>query len=247
MTVANVPELRRMPDGFLERGAQVTRLEAFVDAAFAFAVTLLVISLDAIPGSIPALLEAMKGVPAFAASFAQIAFFWHAHAGWSKRYGLDDAASTWLSLALVFLVLVYVYPLKIVYGALFYWLSAGWFPSPVPFAHLGDLVAMFTVYGIAFATLSGCMLALYAHAWRHRDALRLEAAEAMQTRSAIAAWSWRAVVALLSLLAAALLARSRQVPVWMAGAPGMVYVLMPLSRAFAGFFGRGAHTGGART
>ena len=39
----------------------MTRLEAFVDAAFAFAVTLLVISLDAIPNSIPALLEAMKG------------------------------------------------------------------------------------------------------------------------------------------------------------------------------------------
>ena len=65
--MTGVSELRRMPDGFLERGAQVTRLEAFVDAAFAFAVTLLVISLDAIPDSIPALMVAMKGVPAFAA------------------------------------------------------------------------------------------------------------------------------------------------------------------------------------
>ena len=37
--MSDLPSLRRMPDGFLERGEQVTRLEAFVDAAFAFAVT----------------------------------------------------------------------------------------------------------------------------------------------------------------------------------------------------------------
>jgi uncharacterized membrane protein len=241
--MTGVSELRRMPDGFLERGAQVTRLEAFVDAAFAFAVTLLVISLDAIPDSIPALMEAMKGVPAFAASFAQIAFFWHAHAGWSKRYGLDDAASTWLSLAMVFLVLVYVYPLKIVYGALFFWLSAGWFRAPVPFGSLGDLAAMFAVYGIAFATLSACMLALYAHAWRRRDALGLDAAEAAMTRRNAAAWCWRVIVALLSLLAAWVLSRSARVPIWLTGAPGMAYLLMPLSRVFASAFERRARAG----
>ena len=95
------PSLRRMPDGFLERGEHVTRLEAFVDAAFAFAVTLLVISLDAIPDSTPALIEALKGIPAFAASFAQIAFFWYSHASWSRRYGMNDGAGVWLSLLLI--------------------------------------------------------------------------------------------------------------------------------------------------
>ena len=79
---------RRLPDGFLERGSEVTRLEAFVDATFAFAVTLLVISLESIPDSIPGMLQALKGVPAFAASFAQIMLFWSAHATWSRRFGL---------------------------------------------------------------------------------------------------------------------------------------------------------------
>ena len=109
--------LRRDAAGFRLRGEQVTRLEAFVDAAFAFAVTLLVISLDAIPDNIPALVEAMKGIPAFAASFAQIALFWYAHATWSKRYGLDDRAGVLLSLLLVFLVLVFCTPTSFV-GAL---------------------------------------------------------------------------------------------------------------------------------
>ena len=241
--MTEISKLRRMPDGFWERGVQVTRLEAFVDAAFAFAVTLLVISLDAIPNSIPALLEAMKGVPAFAASFAQVAFFWHAHAGWSKRYGLDDGPSTLLSLLLVFLVLVYVYPLKIVYGALFFWISGGWFPAPVSFSSLGDLATMFTVYGIAFATLSACMVALNAHAWRRREALGLDAGETAMTRRNIMIWCCSLMVALLSLLTAGILSRSSYVPIWLVGAPGMVYLLMPLSRPFVAALGRHARAG----
>jgi hypothetical protein len=225
--------LERDAAGFRLRGGQVTRLEAFVDAAFAFAVTLLVISLDAIPDSIPALLEAMKGVPAFAASFAQIALFWYAHASWSRRYGLEDTASTWLSLLLVFLVLVYVYPLKIVYGSLFYWISGGWFPSPARLGSLGDLTAMFAVYGVAFATLSACLVALYVHAWRRRDVLGLDADEAAMTRAYAAGWSWGVIVALLSLAIAAVLSRMGRVPMWLTGAPGMVYGLMPLARYVA--------------
>src|SRR5690606_32797830 len=90
-----------------DRGREVTRIEAFVDAAFAFAVTLLVISFDAIPDSAEALVEALKGVPAFAASFALLAMLWWTHADWSRRFGLDDGRSVLLSLLMVFLVLVY--------------------------------------------------------------------------------------------------------------------------------------------
>ena len=64
------------PDGFRERGGEVTRIEALVDATFAFSLTMLVISVGVIPDSIPKLLEAFKGTPAFAACFAQIALFW---------------------------------------------------------------------------------------------------------------------------------------------------------------------------
>ncbi len=87
----------RRKDGFRERGDQVTRLEAFVDAAFAFAVTLLVISLDGVPTSVEGLSAALKGIPAFAACFTLLAFFWYAHNTWSRRYGLDDFGSVFLS------------------------------------------------------------------------------------------------------------------------------------------------------
>ena len=126
MEQAPVTEKR---DGFLERGQQVTRVEAFVDAAFAFAVTLLVISFDGLPRSADELVAAYKGIPAFAASFLLLATFWRAHERWSRWYGMDDSHSTVLSLMLVFLVLVYVYPLRMLFAGFFHFVSNGAVPA----------------------------------------------------------------------------------------------------------------------
>jgi hypothetical protein len=145
--------------------------------AFAFAVTMLVISLDAIPDSIGGMLSALKGVPAFAASFAQIMMFWFAHATWSRRFGLDDGPSSRLSLVLVFLVLVYVYPLKILFGSFFAWISRGWLPPVAEIHTLLDLQGMFVMYGIAFGTLSLCLAAL------NRQALRAPPSARRSTHS----------------------------------------------------------------
>ena len=91
----------------------MTRLETFTDAAFAFAVTLLVVGGgDSVPANFTEMVLALKQVPAFAASFANIMLFWYAHHVWSRRFGLDDTASIFLSLVLIFVVLIYVYPLK---------------------------------------------------------------------------------------------------------------------------------------
>jgi hypothetical protein len=212
---------------FRDRGAQVTRLEAFVDAAFAFAVTLLVISFDAMPDSIPALVAALKGVPAFALSFAQIALFWRAHVLWSRRYGLDDGPSTLLSLALVALVLVYVYPLKILFGTFCSWISNGWIPWTVQVSSYRDILDMFVIYGLAFCTLALCMAALYARAWQLRDTIGLDRTERVATAGTIAIWAWAGVVGLCSILAACFM--PERPPYWLAGLPGMMYFLMNLS------------------
>ena len=140
--------------GKFERGREVTRIEAFVDAAFAFAVTLLVISFNALPDSVGALVEALKGVPAFAASFSLLAMLWWQHADWSRRYGLDDGRSVLLSLLLVFLVLVYVFPLRIIFTAFFGWVTNGWLPLGVTIRGARDLQLLFLSYAIAWTTLS---------------------------------------------------------------------------------------------
>jgi uncharacterized membrane protein len=228
-------EHSRLPDGFINRGVNVTRLEAFVDAAFAFAVTLLVISLNSVPTSIPAMVDALKGVPAFASSFIQIMIFWSAHATWSRRFGLDDPGSQRLSLLLVFLVLVYVYPLKILFSACFAWISGDWFPPVASIGSVADLKTMFVVYGVAFATLSLCIGALYRKALLSPVSPPLEPAEIAKVRTEIAGWWYAVTLAVASIVFALLL--PTDLPHWLAGMPGMVYVLFvfakPVTRRFA--------------
>ncbi|MEO5566369.1 MAG: TMEM175 family protein [Luteimonas sp.] len=181
------------------RGREVTRIEAFVDAAFAFAVTLLVISFNALPDNAGALIDALKGVPAFAASFSLLAMLWWSHADWSRRYGLDDGRSVVLSLLLVFLVLVYVFPLRIIFSMLFWWISGGWLPSSVTISSTRDLQVMFTAYGVAWTTLGCVTVALYRHAWKMRDTLALDHDERIALRGAIAAQAMIPATGLISL------------------------------------------------
>lgn len=218
----------RMKDGFLHRGRQVTRLEAFVDAAFAFSVTLLVISIDAIPDSAQALVAALKAIPSFAVCFAMIALFWDAHARWSRRYGLDDGASTVLSLLLVFLVLVYVYPLRLNFGVFFAWITDGWLPWPMKVSSGADIGFMFVTYGLAFVTMSLCLLGLYAHAWRSRGEIGLDRDERATTAGEIAIYAYFVAIGLLS-VALALVAMQVQRWSLLVGLPGMVYSLLGLT------------------
>jgi uncharacterized membrane protein len=219
--------LPRMADGFRHRGASVTRLEAFVDAAFAFALTLLVISIDAIPDSIDSLLLALRAVPSFAMGFVLIAMFWYLHARWSRRYGLDDLPSTLLSLLLVFLALVYVYPLKLLAGLLFAWMTNGWLPAPVMVSGVDDLRVVFVVYGIAFATLCLCIAELYAHALRRREVLRLDIDECAATTADVATWRFAVLVGALSAVIALLL--PADAAPWQIASAGFVYFLMNLT------------------
>src|SRR5216110_3988400 len=87
------PDLDALPrlGGFRLRGIAMTRLETFIDAAFAFAITMLVIAAQQIPDNIQALLAAFKNVPTFVCSIAVLGIFWRGHWSWSRRYGLEDS------------------------------------------------------------------------------------------------------------------------------------------------------------
>ncbi len=176
-------ELAALPvrDGVRQRGLDATRLDAFCDAAFAFAVTILVISTGGVPRSYADLMRALRDVPAFAASFAAVAAFWGAHRQWGQRYGLDDRLSTLLSLGVVFVTLVYVYPLKMVFSALAAWASRGALPANFTVESVGELRGLFVVYGVGFAAQSGLLALLYRHALR-APGLALDAAERLHTR-----------------------------------------------------------------
>ncbi|MCA9736464.1 MAG: TMEM175 family protein [Gemmatimonadota bacterium] len=217
--LATVPRDR---SGFRPRGLETTRLETFTDAAFAFSLTLLVVSLEP-PTDFAALARALRDVPAFVMSGALLMVFWWGHEQWSRRYGLDDGPAVLLSTGLVFTVLIYVYPLRFVFGLMLSWLSqlTGLPLGSQTVAVTGpeDVNRLFLLYGVGFTAMCGWLTGLYVHAWRRRDALRLDAVEAWETRAGAGSWALLGSTGLLSILIAAI------VPPSYLGLPGWAYML----------------------
>lgn len=210
-------------DHFRLRGERPSRLDTFVDAAFAFAVTLLVVSFDAMPDTFAELYDALRRLPAFLAGFAIIALFWSAHHRFSRRAGLEDAHVQVLTLALVAAVLFYVYPLRMVMSAGMHYFTGGWAPSEFRVDSFLEFRIIFVIYGVGFALLSGLVAMLNRHALRNAASLRLDAAERLCLRREIGAHAILVAVALLSVLIALLMPAIRG---WMQALPGMCYALL---------------------
>ncbi|MEO5560785.1 MAG: TMEM175 family protein [Dokdonella sp.] len=212
--------------GFRLRGAQQTRIDAFVDAAFAFAVTLLIVSVGHVPSTVPDLIQAMRGVPAFSASFLLLARFWLTHRHWSRCYGLEDGPSVRLSLALVFVVLIYVYPLRMVANMTLAMLSGGALAEQsIEIQTLADLRSLYVAFATGYGAVVIIFTLLYRHALACADTLQLTASERVRTRSMAERYFALAGIALLS-LALALLLPPGHASMLIYWSPGMVYSLI---------------------
>lgn len=209
-------------DGFRMRGCEVTRLESFADAVFGFALTLLVVSLE-VPKTFADLINTMRGFPAFAVCFLMLATIWNTHYKFSQRYGLDDATTRFLTCALLFIVLFYVYPLKFLF-------TLG--INDVIFGGTGglqithrELSTLYSIYGFGFAGIYFAFTLLYLHAWRLRDSLELSELEKLETRYIFC----RVLFVCLVGLIAGVLAQMSWFPSW----GGLIYfLLIPILRAF---------------
>jgi uncharacterized membrane protein len=163
------------------RRHDVSRLEAFSDAAFAFALTLLVVSLN-VPKSYDELMRTMRGFPSFACCFALLVWIWHEHNLFFRRYGLQDAWTVFVNSMLLFVTLFYVYPLKFMFDSMF----AQIFPAAYPEIRrmtLEQLSRASAIYGLGFVLLFILFALLYRHAYRQRDALGLTPLEVFDARA----------------------------------------------------------------
>jgi uncharacterized membrane protein len=215
---------------FTIRGAQPTRVDAFVDAAFAFAVTLLIVALGHVPASVGELLQALRGVPAFLASFFVMMRFWQTHRLWSRRYGIEDPYTVRLSLALVFLVLVYVYPLRMIAEFMFAEISRGVLAeSRVLLDNVADLRALYVVFGLGYAATATIFLLLHRHALACADALGLSAGERIRTTTLCARWRNVIAIALTSAVLALIVPMGQDASIPGEVVPGAVYILVLVS------------------
>lgn len=180
----------------------MTRLETFIDAAFAFAVTMVVIAADRLPDDIVTLLAAFKNVPAFIASVVVLGIFWRGHWLWSRRYGLEDGVSRLISWALLVTVLIYIYPLKALFGSMFYLISDGKLGLALGVHTELQARSLFAIYAVGFTAIAAEILVLHWRAWQLREPLRLNDREQMLTRAEIAGWSMPLSVGLVALVLA---------------------------------------------
>ena len=181
-----------------------------------------------VPDDIVALLKAFRDVPAFAASVAVLAVFWRAHWLWSRRHGLEDMVSIVISWTLIFTMLIYVYPLKVVFGGMFYGLSDGRLGLRLVVDSFWQGRALFAVYAAGFSALALEILLLNLHAWRLRVPLRLNEREQRLTRSELTGWNIPFGVGLVSLGLALTLPPNRIA--WSGWIYFSMIILLPLHR-----------------
>ena len=171
---------------FRLRGREVSRVEAFSDVVFGFALTLIVVSLE-VPRTFDELMETMKGFPAFAICFAILTWVWHVHHTFFRRYALNDEVTIALNMVLLFVVLFYTYPLKYMFSLVTGEIRGGFGGG-----------TLMVIYGVGFAGIFALFLAMYAHAWRLRDELELSELERYDTRTNMMMYASYIVIGALS-------------------------------------------------
>ncbi|MFA5803143.1 MAG: TMEM175 family protein [Melioribacteraceae bacterium] len=184
------------------RSYEPVRLEGFSDAVFAFAVTLLVVSLE-VPKTFDELLETMRGFLAFGICFSLLVWIWYNQYIYFRRYALNDGYVFTLNALLIFVILFYIYPLKF----LFTFLAniplglIGWskLENSYNMIRADQMPILMVIYSIGYLLVFFVLFLLYLHAYKKRNFLELSTSEIIVTKSEIQSSALNMGIALLSI------------------------------------------------
>src|SRR5213592_3920160 len=221
-----LPRLR----GFRLRGMEMTRLETFIDAAFAFAISMLVIAANQVPDNIEELLGAFRHVPVFVASIIVLGIFWRGHWLWSRRYGLEDGISIFISWAMIVTILIYMYPLKAIFSSMWFLLSGGRVGHTLGPHSESQVRAIFAVFALGFTAIALEVVLLNLRAWQLREPLRLNARERLITLYEVTGWGIPVGVGIISLVLVLILPRDQIA--WSGWVYFSMAILVPLHSAY---------------
>lgn len=174
---------------FRLRGVEISRLEGFSDAVFAFSMTLLVVSLEA-PRTFHELLGSVRALPAFGVCFFLLMDIWFEHYTFFRRYGIEDGFVKGMNTALLFVVLFFVYPLKFLFSLLLGQIfNAEALEHSVPAGQTiitrEDWPTLMVIYAIGAIAVFTIFTLLHWHAYKRREDLELNELEVFDTRSSI--------------------------------------------------------------
>lgn len=189
--------------GIRVRGIEVTRLEGLTDAMIGFSVTLLIVSLEP-PTSYDQLVKLMLSFPAFGVTFMLMMFIWYWNYRFFRQYGLNTGKVIMANAILMFVVLLFVFPLKFFATVVidFIFLEQ-WFgldmPDQVDPRGLNYHV-LHTIYAIGFAAVFFCFAWLYKIAHDAADELKLTAYERASTKMQVGMYALIGSIPLLTIL-----------------------------------------------
>ena len=202
---------------FRIRAREVSRVEAFSDVVFGFALTLIVVSVE-VPQSYDELMKVMRGLPAFAICFATLVWIWYEHHKFFQRYDLKDGVTIVYNAVLLFLVLFYTYPLKFIFALATGTISRG-----------GNGANLFAIYGIGFIGIFTLLFLMYQRALRRREALRLNEFEVHDTVTSLQMYGAYVAIGVLSIVTA------QVIPPRLLGLAGWCYFLLGPVSAVIGY------------
>ena len=205
------------------RSNEPTRLETFSDAVFAFAVTLIIVSLE-VPKSFDELFETMKGFVSFGVCFALLFLIWNNQNIFFRRYGIVDAYVTFLNGVLLFLVLIYTYPLKFLFTLVLSddntYLSHGVKLSMIRVEQVSTLMY---VYDLGYLLIYLLFYLMYKHAQGNAEKLELTDYELFETRSQMYINLLNVLIGVFAIIATFILPENAK------GASGYIYFLLPVA------------------
>jgi uncharacterized membrane protein len=206
------------------REHESTRIEAFSDAMFAFAATLLVVSLE-VPKDYSELINNLRGFVPFALSFVALYFIWVAHTNVFRRYALGDPFTIVVNGVLLFTVLFYVYPLKFMANAIVAMFTPG---HEAAIQSADQARTLFIVYGAGWTVVFLCIALLYYHAANRQGELGLNTAQAYDAMTHSRHYLAFVGVGVLSIAIALLGIGLRY------GVPGFVYAIIGILASWNG-------------
>lgn len=216
------------PTKFRWRSHEISRIEGLSDGVFAFAVTLLVVSLE-VPRTFAELMQTMRGFGAFAISFTLLFIVWFNQYKFFRRYGLQDNITIVLNGVLLFVVLFYVYPLKFVFTLILNMFTGGGGQLRLPNGAIERMVentdqvaTLMIIFGAGYVAVFGVFVLLFWHAYRRRSFLDLNELEVFDTREDVQESALNVGIGAVSIVLA--LAGGGR----FAGLAGMTYMLCPI-------------------
>ena len=208
------------------RSHEPSRLETFSDAVFAFALTLIIVSIE-VPKSFDELFETLKGTVSFAVCFAALFQIWNSQNVFFRRYGLNDGLTVILNGMLLFVVLVYVYPMKFLAQLLFtngtYQQNGQALPM---MTNAWQTTTLMLIYGTGYTVISVLFYLMYRNAQSKSVHLELSPKEVFETKTISSINLISAIIGIIAMAMALLL------PQRISGFSGFTYFLIPFAYTF---------------